>query len=224
MNDTPSPPVKKSASLTAFLRGFNVEDLILYIFSLVVLLLFAILFYQHYASTVRAEPEKPLVERAWLQPTGDNICLDFIKAHVTNLTLRYGQARIATATNAVRRSLVLLLGTIGFLLGCIIVIRGVRDVPFDANVTVENKARFRLITSSPGIIVVVLSTILVMGVVLLNDRVEVNDAPLAFPAPCLATPATGSAVTAPAGAPAATPTLTPTPTVKPQFWTPTPTR
>lgn len=220
MSETPPSPPKR-AMPPGFLRGFSIEDLILYIFSLVVLLLFAVLFYQHYASTVRAEPEKPLVESAWLQPTGDNICLDFLKAHVTNLTLRYGQARIATATNAVRRSLVLLLGTIGFLLGCIIIIRGVRETSFDADINVEKKARLRLITSSPGIVVVVLSTILVMGVVLLNDRVEVNDEPLEFPPQCLAAPATGSALTAPAVAPAPTPAQ-PTPTVKPQFWTPTP--
>ena len=38
--------------LPTFLRGFNVEDLILYVFSLLTLVIFAIFFYQHYVTTV----------------------------------------------------------------------------------------------------------------------------------------------------------------------------
>ena len=46
----PSPP--KRVTPPAFLRGFNVEDLILYVFSLLTLVIFAIFFYQHYVTTV----------------------------------------------------------------------------------------------------------------------------------------------------------------------------
>jgi hypothetical protein len=123
----------------------------------------------------------------------------------------------------VRRSLVFLIGTIGFLLGCIIIIRGVRDASFDADIAMENKARFRLITSSPGIVIVVLSTTLIMGVVFLNDRVQVSDGQMGLPETCFATP-TARPVSTPILTPIQTP---PAPakaaaTVAPQFWTPTP--
>jgi hypothetical protein len=115
---------------------------------------------------------------------------------VTNVTLRYNQARIATATNAVRRSLAFLIGTIGFMLGCIIVIRGVRDTPVEAELSAENKAKIRLVTSSPGMVVVILSAIIIMGVVLLDDKVEVQDEGMTFPQQCI--PATLSAADLPA--------------------------
>jgi hypothetical protein len=108
MSETPSSSPKR-ATPSAFLRGFNVEDLILYIFSLLTLMIFAIFFYQHYVTTVRPESAEPL-GAAWLAPAGDDICLDYIKAQVTNIALRYDQAGIATATNAVRRSLAFLIG------------------------------------------------------------------------------------------------------------------
>jgi hypothetical protein len=179
-----SPSPLKRATPPAFLRGFNVEDLILYVFSLLTLVIFAIFFYQHYVTTVRPEATEPLVA-AWLAPAGDDICLDYLKAQVTNVGLRYDQARIATATNAVRRSLAFLIGMIGFMLGCIIVIRGVRDTPVEAELTAENKAKIRLVTSSPGMVVVILSTIIIMGVVLLDDKVEVRDDGMALPAQCI---------------------------------------
>lgn len=183
MSENP-PSSSKRATPPAFLRGFNVEDLILYTFSLLMLVLFAIFFYQHYNTTMRPEPTEPLVA-AWLAPQGD-ICLDYIKAQVTNVALRYEQARIATATNAVRRSLAFLIGMIGFMLGCIIVIRGVRDAPVEAELSAENKAKVRLVTSSPGMVVVILSAIIIMGVVLLDDKVEVRDEGLALPEQCVA--------------------------------------
>jgi energy-coupling factor transporter ATP-binding protein EcfA2 len=170
-----------------FLRGFNVEDLILYVFSLLTLVIFAVFFYQHYVTTVRPESAEPLAV-AWLAPAGNDICLDYIKAQVTNIALRYDQARIATATNAVRRSLAFLIGMIGFMLGCIIVIRGVRDAPVEAELSAENKARVRLVTSSSGMVVVVLSAIIIMGVVLLDDKVEVRDEGMALPQQCVAAP------------------------------------
>jgi hypothetical protein len=108
----------------------------------------------------------------WLEPTGNNICLDYIKAQVTNVALRYNQARIATATNAVRRSLAFLIGMIGFMLGCIIVIRGVRNIPIEAKLTAENKAKLRLVASLPGLVVVIRGTFVIMGVVLLDDKVQ----------------------------------------------------
>ncbi len=191
MTESPSPTPPKRATPPAFLRGFNVEDLILYVFSLLTLVIFALFFYQHYVTTVRPEATAPLAA-GWLAPAGDDLCLDYIKAQVTTSALRYDQARIATATNAVRRSLAFLIGMIGFMLGCIIVIRGVRDAPFEAEASAENKARIRLVTSSPGMVVVVLSAIIIMAVVLLDDKVEVRDEGISLPEQCvaLALPAT----------------------------------
>lgn len=183
MTESPSPPPKR-ATPPAFLRGFNIEDLILYVFSLLTLIIFAIFFYQHYITTVRPETDSPLA-KGWLLPAGNDICLDYIKAQVTSVALRYDQARIATATNAVRRSLAFLIGMIGFMLGCIIVIRGVREAPVEAELSAENKARIRLITSSPGIVVVVLSAAIIMGVVLLNDRVAVQDEGIVISEKCI---------------------------------------
>ena len=148
------------------------------------LVLFGVFFYQHYVTTVRPESTEPLAG-AWLAPSGDDVCLDYLNAQVTNVALRYDQARIATATNAVRRSLAFLIGTIGFMLGCIIVIRGVRDTPVDAELSAENKAKIRLVTSSPGMVVVILSAIIIMGVVLLDDKVEVRDEGMALPQQCV---------------------------------------
>ncbi|HRJ44115.1 MAG: hypothetical protein KJZ86_08765 [Caldilineaceae bacterium] len=188
MTEPSSSPAKRTIPL-AFLRGFNIEDLILYVFSLLTLVIFAIFFYQHYVTTVRSETASPLAA-AWLIPAGNDICLDYIKAQVTNVALRYDQARIATATNAVRRSLAFLIGMIGFMLGCIIVIRGVRDAPVEAELSAENKAKIRLVTSSPGIVVVILSAAIIMGVVLLNDRVEVQDEGITISEKCVATRST----------------------------------
>ena len=52
MAESPPPAPLKRATPPTFLRGFNVEDLILYVFSLLTLVLFAIFFYQHYVTTV----------------------------------------------------------------------------------------------------------------------------------------------------------------------------
>ncbi len=49
---TESPPVPpRRTTPPPFLRGFNVEDLILNVFSLLTLLVFATFFYQHHATT-----------------------------------------------------------------------------------------------------------------------------------------------------------------------------
>ena len=196
----PTPPPSKRPAARVFMRGFNIEDLILYVFALLVLVLFGIFFYQHYRTTVRPESSEPLAQ-AWLSPSGGDVCTDYLRAQLTNTALRYDQARIATATNAVRRSLAFLIGTIGFMLGCIIIVRGVRDTPVDASLSAEGKAQIRLITSSPGVVVVTLSVLIILSVVLLNDRVQVTDPPisLAYCAPVVAS--NDPAATAPTATP-----------------------
>ncbi|MCO6452679.1 MAG: hypothetical protein J5I90_17995 [Caldilineales bacterium] len=173
MNDQPD-------RITPFLRGFNVEDLILYVFSVILIAVFALFFYQHYTKTVQPEAESVLASD-WLTPSGSDICTDYVKAQVTNIAYRYQQARIATATNAVRRSLGFLIGTIGFLLGCIIVIRGVRNSPIEAEASASESMRLKVVTSSPGLLIVILSTIILLSVMFLDDKVEVTDGGITLP-------------------------------------------
>ena len=147
---------------------------------MILIVVFAFFFYEHYTTTVQPETESVLASE-WLTPSGTDLCTDYIKAQVTNIAYRYQQARIATATNAVRRSLGFLIGTIGFLLGCIIVIRGVRDTPVEAEASANETIRIKLITSSPGIVIVVLSTIIILSVMFLDDKVQVTDEGIALP-------------------------------------------
>jgi len=170
----------QSFSLATFFRGFNIEDLILYVFSVLLITVFSVFFYQHYTKTVQPEAESVLAS-AWLTPSGTDLCTDYIKAQVTNIAYRYQQARIATATNAVRRSLGFLIGTIGFMLGCIIVIRGVRDTPIEAEASANETIRLKLVTSSPGLVIVVLSTIIILSIMFLNDKVQVMDDGIQLP-------------------------------------------
>ncbi len=179
-----------------FSEGFTPEDIILYLITIVLTILFWRLFNNlHQDEFEMIDGFSAEVSKAWTPVTSTeaaswqngSLSLDYIRAQVTITAMRYQQASISTAALSTRLNLGFLVGTIITILGCITVIRGVRgsntlkvDVPGVGEVV--SGGSVDLTTSFPGIVVVVVGGLILVSALLgAGQRAEVKDNGILMP-------------------------------------------
>lgn len=168
MTDTPiDEPVADQRQL---MRNLAVEDLILYAFGAVILLMFWVMF-SGVQESERA-PSQITTETldAW-QPAGnDTLELAHLKAQLANSAMRYEQAMRTTAGISTRHDFGFLVGAILALLGAIIGIRGTRGETINATV-----AKAKIVTTSSGAFIAFLGALIILAAVVNNDHAQVKD-------------------------------------------------
>ena len=213
-----------------FSQGFAPEDLLLYVLSLVLIVFLWMTFSglrTSEAELLRSlsgpvidnwKPESPNTRGAGLGALNEND-MNFLRSQVVITAMRYQQGSITTAALSTRKNLGFMVGTIIAIIGCIVVIRGVREIlPIEAKGALKDRAEVALTTSSPGVFIVFMGSIIILATVLTSgDRPELKDEPITYTPRQIVSPA--SSALGPAGAPPVTPTVqaTPTPGPTPSF-------
>jgi hypothetical protein len=161
-----------------FVQGFTPEDLILYVLSLVLIVSFWIAFDRAQAREGRLiQSISDKVIEDW-RPTEDldDLDLNHMRAQVVNTALRYHLATVSTAAISTRKNLGFLVGTIVTIIGCIIVIRGVRRSAIRASVDAP-RVKTTFATSSPGIFIVLLGALILgYSIHTAGERPRIEDA------------------------------------------------
>ena len=89
---------------------------------------------------------------------------------------RYQHGARTLLTTSTRKNTGFLVGTMLALLGCIIVVRRVRKMPITADFGASERAKFRVITSSPGVFVTLLGALIILSTIIRYDSFEIADA------------------------------------------------
>lgn len=89
---------------------------------------------------------------------------------------RYQHGARILLTTSTRKNTGFLVGTMLALLGCIIVVRRVRKMPITADFGGSERAKFRVITSSPGVFVTLLGALIILSTIIRYDSFEIADA------------------------------------------------
>lgn len=153
------------------LRSHMVEDAVLYIILATVIAFVAVFFR---ASNDRLESKllSDAVVSAPSIPSG--FADDFIDAQVYLVNLRYRQAAFALYSKTVRRNAAFLVGTLLALVGALMIVRRIEGTA--TTITGEGGGvKANLAARSPGIVLAVLGTIIVVVTVATKEPVEVED-------------------------------------------------
>ncbi|HEX2188407.1 MAG TPA: hypothetical protein VHG51_05885 [Longimicrobiaceae bacterium] len=99
----------------------------------------------------------------------------FLDAQYRLVVRRYQHAAASTFSNAARTNVAFLVGTIISLTGCLVIVRRVRETPVEASWDAGTALRSRLTTSSPGIVLASLGTVIIVSTIFADDSVVVED-------------------------------------------------
>lgn len=91
--------------------------------------------------------------------------------------LRYDYMSKALLSNSSRKNIAFLVGSMMIILGTILIISKIES-SVNANIDTLEKAKFQIRTSSPGIFIVFLGTIIIITVVLKGNSYSINDSPI----------------------------------------------
>lgn len=156
-------------------RGVHPEDVFLYVFSLILLIVI---------SGALLHSEKIIADKLVLQnaPSVEKSDLgrSYLVAQMDLSVRRYQQANGVLLARTARINGAFLLGASMLLFGCLLVIRRVRDVPITAKMNATG-ASLELITGSPGTYMSFLGAVVIVVCLLTTGNVVSNDAGIAFP-------------------------------------------
>ncbi|GAB5476353.1 MAG: hypothetical protein Mars2KO_44520 [Maribacter sp.] len=91
--------------------------------------------------------------------------------------LRYEYSSKILLSNATRKNIAFLIGTMMVVLGTILIISKIES-SIDAKVDTIEKAKVHITTSSPGVFIVLLGTIIVVATILKSDSYQFEDYPI----------------------------------------------
>lgn len=91
------------------------------------------------------------------------------------LDRRYMYASGLVYTIAARKNAAFLIGAIIALIGCLVIIRGVREAPFSGELGYARNLTVRLQASSPGLVTIVLGSAVIIVTLLTPESVKVDD-------------------------------------------------
>jgi hypothetical protein len=111
----------------------------------------------------------------------DNIPRSYIGAQVHLTLRRYDHAAAVLLANSARNNTGFLVGTMLAFLGCLIVIRRVRDTAFEASADSAEVVKASLKASSPGIILATLGTAVILTTLISRDKSGVEDVGIVMP-------------------------------------------
>lgn len=149
-----------------FREGFTPEDVVLYLLSFVMIASFVFIFQKS------QEREKELIGslsgqviEQWAVGAEDDRDLTHMRAQVVVTAMLYHQGSVTTAALSTRLNLGFLVGTVITIIGCIIVIRGVRESAISADLSVPQKLQATFTTASPGVFIALLGAV-ILGITL----------------------------------------------------------
>ena len=166
----PEPPAGRT------IAGVHVEDVILYLFSLALLAVIAF-------ALLRSEGliAGKLVLQAPPRSETSDIAHSYLNAQVDLSVRRYQQANGALLARTARINGAFLLGASMLLLGCLLVVRRVRESPLTSKMEAGRRASFELVTSSPGSYMAFLGTIIIVVCLLTVGTNAATDSGISFP-------------------------------------------
>lgn len=94
--------------------------------------------------------------------------------------LRYDLAGKILLANSSRKNIAFLIGTLMAIFGSLLVISKIEST-IDANIDTFDKAKFNITTTSPGVFIVFLGTIIILVTIFMRDSYSVNDGPIPVP-------------------------------------------
>jgi hypothetical protein len=169
-----------------FNKDFTPEDLILYVFCLLL-----VAFCAFYFLNLQELNDKDLLtthDREMLSDLkikdadgDDHIKIAFIKAQLLLINKRYEFSTRFARANAFVKYIGFMVGTLLTILGTMIVIRGVRESAITTEIEAAQKARVKFITSSPGIFIVFAGTLIIMSTVLKTSESNLKDDGITYP-------------------------------------------
>jgi hypothetical protein len=169
------------ADLVSAGGGVATEDSVLYVFGAALLVLIGIYFWSStnlVRNMLHERAADPRVETAFLT---DNIPRSYLGAQVHLTLRRYDHAAAVILANSARNNTGFLVGALLAFLGCLIVIRRVRDTSFQATAESAEVVKASLTASSPGIILATLGTAIILTTLISRDTSEVEDTGILMP-------------------------------------------
>ncbi len=146
--------------MKVFNKDFTVEDVVLYIFGVSVMVIVGLFLVQ-----AQEQLEIKIVhDGAAVNEAGG------IDGNIRITQLKYKFASKILLSNSTRKNIAFLVGTLLAILGCMIIIRGVRDSPFEGEVNAFERAKVKIKASSPGIVVVLCGTLILILSVVIKDE------------------------------------------------------
>ena len=91
--------------------------------------------------------------------------------------IRYDYMSKVLLSNATRKNIAFLIGTMMSLLGTILIISKIES-SINANVDTFEKAKFQITTTSPGVFVVLLGGLIIIATIMKSDSYEFSDNPI----------------------------------------------
>lgn len=98
----------------------------------------------------------------------------YLQAQANLNQRRYDMGAQLVMADVTRKNIGFLIGTLLSLLGCVIIVRRIRRMPVSASGTVSGQ-QINLLTSSPGVLLVVVGSIMIIATILKSSDVYVND-------------------------------------------------
>ncbi len=116
-----------------------------------------------------------------------NALREDIKSNVTEIRsqkpllaptfLRYELAGKILLVNSSRKNIAFLIGTLMTVFGSLLVISKIESY-IDANVDTFDKAKIKITTTSPGVFIVFLGTVIILVTIFMKDSYKVEDGPI----------------------------------------------
>ena len=156
-------------------KDFTAEDVILYIFGIGIMIFIGFFLIQSQKnlelnivhSDIRTDKEVATGKTEAPSQT--------INPDVSITKFRYQYASKILLSNSTRKNIAFLVGTLLTIFGCMIIIRGVRDSPFEGEVDAFERAKVKIKASSPGIVVVLCGTLILVLSIMVKDVYEIQD-------------------------------------------------
>jgi|GEM_PF-2122985 len=156
-------------------KDFTAEDVILYIFGIGIMIFIGFFLIQSQKNLelnivhndIRTDKEVA-AEKTETLPQA-------INPNVSITKFRYQYASKILLSNSTRKNIAFLVGTLLTIFGCMIIIRGVRDSPFEGEVDAFERAKVKIKASSPGIVVVLCGTLILVLSIMVKDVYEIQD-------------------------------------------------
>jgi hypothetical protein len=164
-------------------NNFTKEDVLLYIFCALLLTFMGLFFWTTQNQLEQALNKQQEAEAAIsiIPPSETDAYRAYLHAQTIVSSKRYQQGARILLTTSTRKNTGFLIGSLLAFMGCIIVIRRVRKMGITAEGSAGANAQFKVITSSPGLFVALLGTLIILSTIIRYDSFDITDAVIVPP-------------------------------------------
>ncbi len=182
----PQPPMPSSSESSTSSPSLEVEDrlttedVVLYIFGLVVALLVVIFMYSSQTS------EEARMAR--FAATAEAMSHEAASASTKANLLRYAFSAAVFPSTTARANVSLMVGTLLALMGSFLIVRGVRDSPISGEASTTEKFQVKFAASSPGLVLALLGCTIIGLTIWRGSKFEIIETPVSESAPVGSSP------------------------------------